>query len=247
MATIAVGDIHGNLSALEDLLAQVVPQLKADDTLVFLGDLIDRGSDSKGCIQRIVDLQAHGPCKVIALMGNHEQWMLRALQDPTSHSWLISMEAFETIASYSPAASEAILKEMSRLGPKLLIEQLPLPYDLFFSAMPSSHLSFFQDLRPYYDAPHVLCVHGGADLQGMAPRETDLDVLIWGCGGWPHDYQGSKEIAYGHWNNARARDGHGPQPFSPGNGTYGLDSISSGVLTAMRFPDHAVFHGRTRR
>jgi len=45
MSTIAIGDIHGNLRALEDLLNRIVPHIGSDDTVVFLGDYIDRGPD----------------------------------------------------------------------------------------------------------------------------------------------------------------------------------------------------------
>jgi serine/threonine protein phosphatase 1 len=61
MATIAIGDIHGNLAALEDLLGQLAPDLTTGDTLVFLGDYIDRGPHSRGCIDRILELRARGP------------------------------------------------------------------------------------------------------------------------------------------------------------------------------------------
>ena len=47
MPTYAIGDIHGNLAALDDLLSRVVPELQPADTLVFLGDYIDRGPDSR--------------------------------------------------------------------------------------------------------------------------------------------------------------------------------------------------------
>jgi serine/threonine protein phosphatase 1 len=50
MATIAVGDIHGNVVALDDLLACLRAGIEEDDTVVFLGDYIDRGPDAKGCV-----------------------------------------------------------------------------------------------------------------------------------------------------------------------------------------------------
>jgi len=71
MSTVAVGDIHGNAAALENLLAALLPELDREDTLVFLGDYIDRGPDSRGCVERIVNLQQGGPCTVVALLGNH--------------------------------------------------------------------------------------------------------------------------------------------------------------------------------
>jgi predicted phosphodiesterase len=53
MATVVIGDVHGNLRALDDLLAQLGTRLAAKDTAVFLGDYIDRGPDSRGCIDRM--------------------------------------------------------------------------------------------------------------------------------------------------------------------------------------------------
>jgi len=67
MATVAIGDIHGNLSALEDLLAKVVPTMSQRDVLVFLGDYIDRGSGTRGCVERIVRLKDEAPCPVVTL------------------------------------------------------------------------------------------------------------------------------------------------------------------------------------
>jgi len=104
MATIAVGDIHGNLRALDDLLCKVLAELKPEDVLVFLGDYIDRGSDSRGCLERIVRLREDADFQVLALQGNHEYWMLRSFRDHTRHYWLLGLEAFQTIASYSVEA-----------------------------------------------------------------------------------------------------------------------------------------------
>jgi serine/threonine protein phosphatase 1 len=73
MATFATGDIHGNLSALEDLVVKVMPMLGLDDTLVFLGDYIDRGPDTRGCLDRIVRLREEADRAVVMLLGNHEE------------------------------------------------------------------------------------------------------------------------------------------------------------------------------
>jgi serine/threonine protein phosphatase 1 len=72
MATIAIGDVHGNLAALEDLLGQLEPGLTTGDTLVFLGDYIDRGPHSRGCIDRILELRARGPAAVVTLLASTE-------------------------------------------------------------------------------------------------------------------------------------------------------------------------------
>ena len=58
MATIAVGDIHGNRLALDDILTQIRGEVTEDDTVVFLGDYIDRGPDTKGCVEALLGFQA---------------------------------------------------------------------------------------------------------------------------------------------------------------------------------------------
>lgn len=80
MATIAIGDIHGNCRALDDLLKQIEPELTDDDTVVFLGDYIDRGPDSRGCIDAILRLRDERLCPVVALKGNHGGTRARARQ-----------------------------------------------------------------------------------------------------------------------------------------------------------------------
>ena len=88
MSTIAIGDVHGNLAALDDLLNRITMEISADDTVVFLGDYIDRGPDASGCIQRIIDFRRAGKGRVVTLLGNHEEWLLRTHEDYTRHSWL---------------------------------------------------------------------------------------------------------------------------------------------------------------
>ena len=76
MATVAIGDVHGNLVALQNLLELILPELGNGDTLVFLGDYIDRGPDSKDCVEEIIRLKQDAPFSVVTLLGNHEEWML---------------------------------------------------------------------------------------------------------------------------------------------------------------------------
>src|SRR4051812_3774703 len=73
--TFAVGDIHGNLEKLDALLPQLLERARPGDSLVFVGDYIDRGPDSRGVVERVIEMQEGawlGP--VITLKGNHE-WM----------------------------------------------------------------------------------------------------------------------------------------------------------------------------
>src|SRR5262245_12208114 len=67
MATIAVGDIHGNLAALSDILDQIRNAVAPTDTVVFLGDYIDRGPDTKGCVDAILRFQHAVTAEVVCL------------------------------------------------------------------------------------------------------------------------------------------------------------------------------------
>jgi len=92
----AIGDIHGCNTALTTLLDMVEPD--KDDLLIFLGDYIDRGPDSRGVIEQLISLTKR--CRTVFLCGNHELMALSAMDDP---EWLAIWQTNggpETIASY---------------------------------------------------------------------------------------------------------------------------------------------------
>src|SRR6266480_7610340 len=144
MPSIAIGDIHGNLPALNDLLAQLEPALSARDEVVFLGDYIDRGPDSRGCIDRILRFRAETAAAVVVLRGNHEDWLMSTMRDHTRHSWLLVMDAYATIESYSSEAAQALLIAAREAGADALYGgTVRLPYEVFFDAIPAAHTEFF--------------------------------------------------------------------------------------------------------
>lgn len=234
MATLAIGDIHGNLKPLCDLLERVRPNVAAGDTVVFLGDYIDRGRDTRGCVDAILEFMASVPARVVCLLGNHEEWFLHTMRDYSKHSWLLGMEAHETIHSYSPEAAGAIRAAARQAGTALFDDACTLPYELFFEAMPATHRQFFETLALFHETPECLCTHGGLDptVEGLADQER---AFVWGARGFPDRYGGVRPVIYGHMNNAQVDDDDWPHPRVMGN-TYGLDTIAHGVLTAIRLP-----------
>src|SRR5881392_2004179 len=76
--TFAIGDIHGDLTALHTLFERL-PALTDEDTVVFLGDYIDRGPESAGVVEFVRKLEDRGPAKVVALRGNHEDAWLQVI------------------------------------------------------------------------------------------------------------------------------------------------------------------------
>jgi serine/threonine protein phosphatase 1 len=111
---------------LSTIFSRLAGKILSEDTLVFLGDYIDRGTESKACIARVVDLQRSAPFNVVALLGNHEQWLLQTYRDPTRHSWLLGMEGLTTIRSYSVEAADALAAAIDQLGFRIVQDRLAL-------------------------------------------------------------------------------------------------------------------------
>jgi diadenosine tetraphosphatase ApaH/serine/threonine PP2A family protein phosphatase len=165
------------------------------------------------------------------------------MNDPTSHSWVVATEALETVISYSGEAAVKITDAMATLGIRLFTEKVSLPYEEFFKAMPEEHKTFFRELKPFHRTPDVLCVHGGCSLDGVVDPYDD-NMHVWGPLGFPEDYVGREVVVYGHHDDGIV-DAHGfTRPCIGANQTYGIDTISRGVLTCLRFPDKRVFQGR---
>jgi serine/threonine protein phosphatase 1 len=98
MRLLAVGDIHGCSRALDTLLTAVQP--RPDDLLITLGDYVDRGPDSRGVLDRLLELHRTG--RLVALRGNHEQMMCDARRGRDQKmDWLLC-GGRTTLASYSP-------------------------------------------------------------------------------------------------------------------------------------------------
>ena len=83
MRYIAITDIHGELGKLENLLSKI--KTYPNDIFVFMGDYIDRGSDSKGVVERIIEQGNYNKC--IYLIGSHEYALLHAQSDDY-YQWL---------------------------------------------------------------------------------------------------------------------------------------------------------------
>ncbi len=145
---IAIGDIHGHLAALETLLEQIAPQ--ANDTIVTIGDYVDRGPDSRGVIDKLLDLR--GRCRLVTLLGNHDELMLEVCAGATAalrDSWL-SFGGGATLASYGCQPEE----------------------------IPPDHLAFLRECLPFHETDHHIFVHGNYDAD-LPLAEQSTKVLYW--------------------------------------------------------------------
>lgn len=148
----AVGDVHGCADQFAALLAAIdaddAARGSADTTLVLLGDLVDRGPDSRGVVERAMQLSASP--RFALLKGNHEEMLLRAA---TGHR--PSLQLFnryggrETLISYGvdPAAyDEASFEELEAL---------------IVATVPAAHRAFLDAGRPHLTIGDYLFVHAG--------------------------------------------------------------------------------------
>ncbi len=93
---IAIGDIHGCRIALDRLLEAIQPD--PEDVVVTLGDYIDRGLDSRGVIERLIELA--GQTRLIGILGNHEEMMLSVIRGGAPHHDWVRYGGVETLESY---------------------------------------------------------------------------------------------------------------------------------------------------
>jgi serine/threonine protein phosphatase 1 len=124
---IAIGDIHGCSAALRALVAAIAPT--ADDTLVLLGDYVDRGPDSRDVIEAVLGLEKG--CRLVPLLGNHELMLLDAIQSPRVLAQWLDCGGDATVDSYEGSLSN----------------------------MPPEHIEFLFRCKRYYEVPTHFFVH----------------------------------------------------------------------------------------
>ena len=149
----AIGDIHGRLDLLDDLLIQI----GADDgargsaatTLLFLGDLVDRGPDSAGVVERVRKLAA-SEVNVRVLMGNHEEVFLAAVQgDLPALRFFCRIGGRETLISYGIDE-----EEYERLDYAELAERAT-------SIVPTQHVEFIANFEDVITIGGYAFAHAG--------------------------------------------------------------------------------------
>jgi hypothetical protein len=150
------------------------------------------------------------------------------------------MEAFDTIASYSPAAARELRRAAEEAGAGLVTGRPVLSYDAFFSCVPRSHLAFLEALAPYHRTNEAIYVHGGLDPRIGTLDRQPVGAFVWGTDNFLDSYRGDEMVIYGHWDNAVVDAEGWPWP-RVGDRTIGIDTISHGVRTALRLPDGAIF------
>jgi serine/threonine protein phosphatase 1 len=110
MRILAIGDIHGHRVALDAVLAAVAPGPK--DWIITVGDYVDRGPDSKGVLDRMLELQKGG--NLIALRGNHEEMMMVSREEPGILPMWVTNGGQDTLDSYGTAGRRGLLDDVPK-------------------------------------------------------------------------------------------------------------------------------------
>jgi serine/threonine protein phosphatase 1 len=157
---LCIGDVHGCAAELETLLVALDP--RPEDRVVFLGDYVDRGPDSRRCIELLIELATRLP-QLVLLRGNHEETLIHYLAGETgSADTLVSMGGGPTLASYG-------LECRARTVP---------PSEVARERVPESHRRFLdQALRLQFCADGFCFVHAGVRPRVPLEAQTAEDLL----------------------------------------------------------------------
>ena len=178
----AVGDIHGRLDLLNELLAWIDTDIGLRPTArpiyVFLGDYIDRGPASRETIDRLIEHSEANEC--IFLKGNHELIAIKCLSDRNLFDQWMRLGGMETLVSYGISAQG--------LANGRNIVELQAA---FHRALPQAHFRFFRDLQPFFVCDDFFFVHAGVRPNVDLTRQKESDLL------WIRDEFLSSNVDFG--------------------------------------------------
>ena len=167
-----VGDIHGCLDMLKRLMDKI-DWRPDEDRLVFLGDYVDRGADSRGVVDFILEISKTSPL-VQCLMGNHENILLDFLNTGEPRMLIIN-GGMPTLESY---------RIVNKKGDDPLV--------------PPDHMAFFQNLPLYIELDSYYVVHAGF-RPGVEIEKQSLEDLTWIREPFIFsDYDFGKTVIFGH-------------------------------------------------
>ena len=214
----AVGDIHGCLDLLDDLLerieADAASRTPRKTWIVFLGDLIDRGPASAGVVERLRGYRP-GFATPVFLAGNHEEVLLRTLGgEPEILADWLKFGGAECVASYGLDADA-----LKRMEPEAAVEQVR-------AAIPPAHLDFLESFADTFRFGDYLFVHAGIRPGVELDHQDQFDLR------WIREPFLSDEKAHGlvvvHGHTVVPAVEERPNRIGLDTGAY-----QSGVLTAL--------------
>jgi serine/threonine protein phosphatase 1 len=168
----AVGDVHGRLDALQPLIRAIADDLEAAPPagpalLVFLGDYVDRGPDSRGVVDLVLRMRDTPGLEVRALKGNHEEALLQFLDEPSFGATWMEHGGGATLVSYGvqPPPTRTDGEAWQRVR------------DAFDEALPEAHRAFYTGLELIVDVGDYAFVHAGVRPGVAWDQQAERDLL----------------------------------------------------------------------
>ena len=194
MRLFAIGDIHGCLAAFNDLLNWVRPT--PGDVVIALGDFVDRGPDTCGVLDRLIELRQH--LNLICLRGNHEEMMVAARQSRSERKMWLGVGGAQALGSYGVAATlDDIPREHWDFlerglvdyheSDRFLFTHATVLCDLPMSEQPDYALrwEFLPQAMQHHSGKFVICGHTSqkSGIPKVIPGAVCIDTFAHG-GGW---------------------------------------------------------------
>lgn len=170
----AIGDIHGRRDLLAELLQSLAQDAErsraegASPIIVFIGDYVDRGFESRGVIDLVLKLQNEEQVETVCLKGNHEAMLLAFLEDPWEAQGWLQYGGLETLASYGVKVPPGPA-DPGALG---------AVRDAFAAALPPEHLRFLNALKLFHELGDYVFAHAGVRA-GRGLEDQVEDDLLW--------------------------------------------------------------------
>jgi serine/threonine protein phosphatase 1 len=229
----AIGDIHGRVDLLLDLHRRIAEDAdragRPHNVVVYVGDYIDRGLQSRAVIDLLIDQPLEG-FESVFLKGNHEAMMLQFLADARAASGWLEIGGNATLLSYGvkPKEEQSLLKRLAEAHSQLC------------ERLPEHHLEFLESLKLYHIVGDYLFVHAGLKPRVSLEDQRERDLL------WIRDdfldstFDHGKTVVHGHsicW-----------EPEIKGNRiNVDTGAFASGVLTSLVLDGAEATFLQTRR
>lgn len=173
---LAIGDIHGYLTPFQTLVKEL--DFQQEDTVVVLGDVIDRGPQSRQVVDLLIELSRQ--TKLVCLKGNHEIMLEQAANDRSAVAYWLSFGGEATMDSYRARS---------------------------FDDIPRSHWDFFESLLPHYETENEIFVHASLATDLDLTDQTE-DDLYWTFFENPQPHKSGKRMICGHTPQANHQPKH---------------------------------------
>ncbi len=213
-----IGDIHGYLSRLVNLYNKLIKRVTEKDTLVFLGDYIDRGAHSYEVIDFLINISRAPDFSSVFLKGNHEDMFMRYLRGEDQGGSYLLNGGDATIRSYIAHAGSLRL--------------------------PAHHREFYEGLRLYYEGDDFIAVHAGLNPDINTAAAQDEHDLLWIRDKFYRaDKRWDKTVVFGHTPTRLI--GSGSVYFDDERNIIGIDSgvIFGNPLSCLVWPEKKIITG----